>query len=263
VPAIERTPVWPVLRDSLTADASWSAQLPAGGRLVVLGDGAGTDELLAHPLGTLSVSQSLVPLERTLGLFGSAPPKDYDRFAIGGAAGLTIVGVETQFFAPAQFRRMSDAEKLASPPFERMVSGARLAPASAAAVGYLQEAPLDYEQSVILDVDQLDSERLTDRYTPAGDTVTALAEHGPAGTAAIREQGPAKFAPAAPGPTVADPTYVLVTKDTLTPVPADGAGEPGGSNGPAGGYTAAAERLRRRADRDELQIVRVEELMLA
>ncbi len=254
VPAIERTPVWPALRTNLTADANWSAQLPSGtGRLVVLRDGAGTDELLAHPLGTLAVSQNLVPLERTLGLFGSAPPKDYDRFAIRAATGLTVVGAQTQFFAPAQFRRMSDAEKLASPAYERMVSGARLAPTSAAAVGYVQQTPLDYEQSVILDVEALDSERLTGEYTPPSGTVAALAEQGPAGTAVIRAQGPAKFAPPAPGPTVADPTYALVTKDTLTPVPMDG---------PDGSYTAAAERLRGRADRDELQIVRVEELEL-
>jgi hypothetical protein len=252
VPAIERTAVWPVLRDSLTADANWSAQLPAaGGRLVVLRDGAGTDELLAHPAGTLSVSQNLVPLERTLGLFGSAPPKDYDRFAITGAVGLTKAGATTQFFAPAQFRQMSDAEKLSSPAYERMVSGARLAPQNAGAVGYVQETPLDYEQSVILDVDQLDADRLTDRYTPAGETVSALAERGPAGTAAIRTQGPAKFAPPVPGPAVADPVYVLVTKDTLAPVPEDGT---------AGGYTAVAERLRRRPDRDELQVVRAEEV---
>jgi hypothetical protein len=252
VPAIERTAVWPVLRDSLSADANWSAQLPArSGRLVVLRDAAGGGELLAHPAGTLSVSQNLVPLERTLGRFGSAPPKDYDRFAIGGAAGLTKVGATTQFFAPAQFRQMSDAEKLSSPPYERMASGARLAPQNAGAVGHVQDTPLDYEQSVILDLDQLDPERLPDRYAPAGAAVSALAERGPAGTAPIRTEGPAKFAPPAPGPAVADPSYVLVTKDTLSPVPGDE---------PDGGYTAAAERLRRRADRDELQIVRAEEL---
>lgn len=266
VPAIERTAVWPVLRDALGADANWTAQLPAGGgRLVVLRDGAGADLLLAHPLGTLVVSQNLIPLERTLGLFGSAPPADYDRFAVDGAAGLTVAGPETQYFAPAQFRQMSDAEKLASPAYERMISGARLLPAQPAAVGYVQQTPLDYEQSVILDVDQLDSERLTDRYEPASGTVAALAAHGPAGTAAIRDQGPAKFAPAQRGPAVADPTYVLVAKDTLTPVPPDGgpAGDGfGAADGLAGSYTAVAERLRGRADRNELQIVRAEELVL-
>ncbi|HET7504875.1 MAG TPA: DUF6603 domain-containing protein, partial [Kofleriaceae bacterium] len=116
VPAIERQEVWPVLRDHLSAAASWSAQLPPdSGRLVVVRtDASVTDaDPLTHPLGSLTVSQNLVPLERTLGLFGSVPPKDFDRFAIVGASGLDITGPQTQLFAPAQFRQMSDAEKLA------------------------------------------------------------------------------------------------------------------------------------------------------
>ncbi|MBM2619318.1 hypothetical protein JIG36_27580 [Actinoplanes sp. LDG1-06] len=255
VPAIEPQDVWPVLRDSLAADASWSAQLPpASGRLVVLRDGAGAGELSAHPLGVLSVSQGLVPLQRTLGLFGSVPPRDFDRFAIVSGHGLAVTGATTDFFAPAQFRRMSDPEKLASPAFERMVSGARFAPATAIAHGFVQETPLDYEQSVILDVDAPPDGRLDERYTPAGDVVAALAEHGPAGTATLRAQGRAKFAPAETGPAVADPVYVVVDRDTLTPQPLDGLD---------GTWSAAAERLRAHPDRDELQIVRKEELTTA
>jgi hypothetical protein len=254
VPAIDRQEVWPILRDSLTAVANWSAQLPPeSGRLVVVQADATGDDPLAHPLGNLTVSQNLIPLERTLGLFGSVPPKDFDRFAIVGAAGLDIVGTATQYFAPAQFRQMSDAEKLASPSFERMVSGARLSPQVPIAVGHVQDTPLDYEQSVILDVDQPASERLDERYAPAGSTIAALAEHGPAGTAEVRTQGRAKFAPPARGPAVADPAFVVVSKDELTPVVIDGLD---------GSYTSAAERLRRRADRDGLQIVRAEELEL-
>lgn len=254
VPAIERQEVWPKLRDSLAVEGNWSAQLPSeSGQLVVLHAETSAGEVLVHPLGSLSVSQNLIPLERTLGLFGSVPPKDYDEFAIVGADGLDIVGPAMQYFAPAQFRQMSDAEKLASPSFERMVSGVRLAPAAAIAFGYVQETPLDYEQSVILDVEQTAAERLAERYTPGGVTIAALAEHGPAGTAEIREQGRAKFAPPTSGPAVAEPEFVVVTKDTLTPVVIDGLD---------GSYTSAAERLRRRADRDELQIVRKEEVVL-
>ncbi|MGW5667197.1 DUF6603 domain-containing protein [Micromonospora sp. NPDC003776] len=254
VPAIERTDVWPVLRDSLTAEANWSAHLPPqGGRLVVPRDGAGDGELTAHPLGALTVSQSLVPLERILGLFGSVPPKDYDRFAVASVTGLSVTGAATQYFAPSQFRQMSDAEKLASPAYERMVSGVHLAPSTAIIVGYVQETPLDYEQSVILDVAQPAAQRLDDRYTPGGDVVAALAQHGPAATAPSREQGTARFAPPSPGPTVGEPTYVVVDRDTLTPVPQDGSD---------GSYTAAAELLRRHPDRGDLQIVRAEELEL-
>ncbi len=254
VPAIERQDVWPVLRDGLTAADNWSAQLPpASSRLVVLRADAGDGEPLAHPLGTLTVSQNRVPLERTLGLFGPAPPKDYDRFAVESVSGLDIVGKAMQYFAPAQFRQMSDAEKLASPSFERMVSGVRLAPQTTIAFGHVQETPLDYEQSLILDVGQPAAERLAERYEPVRAVVAALAEHGPAGTSEVRAQGRAKFAPPAPGPAVGEPTYVVVTKDDLTPVAIDGLD---------GSYTSAAERLRHHADRDALQIVRAEELEL-
>jgi hypothetical protein len=252
VPAIERTAVWPVLRDKLVAPASWSAALPAdSGRMVVLAAEAGANEILVHPLGTLTVSQRLVPLERTLDLFASAPPKDYDRFAIAAAAGLTITGKATDYFAPAQFRQMTDAERLASPSFERMASGVELAPSDAARVGYVQETPLDYEQSVILDLDEPVAERLDERYEPGGDKLASLAEHGPAGTADLRDQGRAKFASAEPGPVVADPSWVVATKDGLEPVTIAGHD---------GSYTDAVERLANRSDRDELQIVRAEEL---
>ncbi|MGE5827759.1 MAG: DUF6603 domain-containing protein [Micromonosporaceae bacterium] len=254
IPEIQRQEVWPALRDRLTADESWAAQLPPErGQLVVLRAGAGGPELLAHPLGTLTVSQNLVPLDRTLGLFGSVPPKDYDQFEVIGAAGLEIVDTTTQYFAPAQFRRMTDAEKLASPSYERMVSGARLAPHTSARLGYVQEVPLDYEQAVILDVEDPAGELLTEGYTPSRDTVAALAEHGPAGTAELREQGRAKFAPPQPGPRVDDPEFVVVAKDSLTRVPLDRLD---------GTFTSAAEALRQRPDRDELQIVRAEETQL-
>jgi hypothetical protein len=254
VPPIEGTAVWPVLRDSLVAAGNWSAHLPAeSGRLAVLRDGTGAGELLVHPLGTLTVSQGLVPLDRTLGLFGSVPPKDYDRFAIASATGLAITGAATQHFAPAQFRAMSDAEKLASPAFERMASGVQLAPAEAIRIGHVQALPLDYEQFVILDVDQPATGRAAERYAPQGDAVAALAEVGPAGTAAVRGQGRARFAPPVSGPPVAEPRFLVVTRDGLQSIEPDGT---------ASSYTAAAERLRARADRDDLQVVRAEEVVL-
>ncbi len=254
-PAIERQEVWEKLRDGLLAPTSWTAQLPPGsGRLVVLRGEAADGEVLAHPLGSLAVSQRVVPLERTLEMFGAVPPKDFDRFEIVGAGGLTPGDKTTDYFAPAQFRRMDDAEKLSSPSFERMVSGVRLSPSNAVQTGYVQETPLDYEQSVVLDIDQPKPERVEERYQPDGSTVAALAEHGPAGTAELREQGRAKFAPEQPGPVVAEPTYVVAKKDELELADLDGLD---------GTYTGAVERLRSRADRDELQVVREEEVSLA
>lgn len=253
-PAIERVEVWPKLEAELGAPTSWTAQLPPdGGRLVVLRGEAGGGEVLAHPLGSLAVSQRVVPLERALELFGAVPPKDFDRFEITGAAGLGLGEKTSDHFPPAQFRRMNDAQKLSSPSFERMVSGVRLNPSEAVKVGHVQETPLDYEQSVILDIEQPVPERLEERYEPDGTSVAALAEHGPAGTAEVRDQGRAKFAPEERGPVVAEPEFVVATKDGLVQKDLDDLD---------GTYTGAAERLRERPDRNELQIVRKEEAMV-
>jgi hypothetical protein len=254
-PEIERDEVWPKLYAELRAPTSWTAQLPPdSGRLVVLRGDTSDGEVLAHPLGSLIVSQRVVPLERTLDLFGAVPPKDFDRFEIVGVGGLELGDDASDYFAPAQFRRMSDAEKLSSPSFERMVSGVHLNPSEAVRVGYVQETPLDYEQSVILDIDQPAPDKLDERYQPDGDAVAALAEHGPAGTAELRDQGRAKFAPEERGPVVAEPEYVVATKDGLEPKDLDGLD---------GTYTGARERLRGHPDRDELQVVRKEEVVLA
>jgi hypothetical protein len=254
-PEIEREEVWAKLYAELIAPTSWTAQLPPdSGRLVVLRGDTIDGEVLAHPLGSLTVSQRVVPLERTLDLFGAVPPKDFDRFEIIGAGGLILGDDTSDYFAPAQFRRMSDAEKLSSPSFERMVSGVHLNPSEAVRVGYVQETPLDYEQSVILDIDQPAPDQLDERYQPDGDAVAALAEHGPAGTAELRDQGRAKFAPGERGPVVAEPEYVVATKDGLEPKDLDGLD---------GTYTGARERLRGHPNRDELQVVRMEEVVFA
>ncbi|MCE3266650.1 MAG: uncharacterized protein K0S15_1359 [Solirubrobacterales bacterium] len=249
-PALAREDVWGKLREHLLAPASWTAQLPPDGdRMVVLRGEAEAGEVLAHPLGSLAVSQRVVPLERKLDLFGAVPPRDYDSFKIESAVGLELGPKTSDYFAPAQFRRMGDAEKLSSPSFERMISGVHLNPSGPARVGYVQETPLEYEQSVILDVDRPGT--VAERYRPDGARVAALAEHGPAGTAEVRDQGRAKFAPEERGPAVAEPDYVVARRDVL---------EPAGVAGLDGTYTGAMERLRTRPDRDELQVVRREEV---
>jgi hypothetical protein len=76
---------------------------------------------------------------------------------------------------------------------------------------------------------------------------------GPAATPAVRAKGAARFAPLEPGPPVAEPTFVVVTRDGLDPVGPDGVPD---------SYTAAVERLRARPDREALQVVRAEEVVV-
>lgn len=254
LPEGERTDVWALLSAELAKAENWAAQLPAAdNRIATLIGEPASGEALVHPLGSLTVNQRSVPLERTLGLFGTAPPREAAFFEIKSATGLTLGDDLQGYFAPAQFRRMSDAEKLSSPGFDRMVSGTSLGPAAdAVRIGPVQDTPLAYETAIVLDLD--DPARETNgSYAPPEDAVASMAERGPAAVAEIRDQGRAKFAPQTTGPAVGESEYVVATRDTLE-VAVDGHD---------GSYSGAIEALRRRADAEDLQVVRRKETELA
>ncbi len=117
------------LKTELEKHDSWRATLPASGRLLVslreLGD---TDDLVLHPVGTLQVSQRLVPLGLPLAKVGNQKPSDIVKatVAVDSAGGLAVVGPMRERFAPAQFRDMDDAAKLSAPAFEQLESGVEL-----------------------------------------------------------------------------------------------------------------------------------------
>ena len=75
--------VLPRLRAALADGGNWRARLPEGQRaLVVLRERAGGAEVLLHPLGTLTVTQGVVPLDVEIARFGSSTPAGARRFAI-------------------------------------------------------------------------------------------------------------------------------------------------------------------------------------
>lgn len=124
------------LLDELERPENWSAQLPPGGDSLVTVTGSDADEdedeptvdeVLVHPLGDVSVRQTVVPLEFAIELFGNATPAEYEEFRI---AELRVDGepIENpravrEQFAPAKFREMDDSEKLDSEPFIRRDAG--------------------------------------------------------------------------------------------------------------------------------------------
>ena len=75
----------PDLVAALQDPRSWSAQLPSGGHMLValrqLQVGPGV--VLAHPLGTLTVTQTVVPLNLTIDRYGGAMLAGDRRFSIG------------------------------------------------------------------------------------------------------------------------------------------------------------------------------------
>jgi len=68
-----------------------------------------------------------VPLDMDISRFGDAPPAGERRFAIHAVSpGWQTLQAVRDFFAPAQFFEMSDAEKLSRPSFESMPAGVSL-----------------------------------------------------------------------------------------------------------------------------------------
>lgn len=124
------------LLDELERPENWTAQLPPSGESLVTiarPDDAEDEgepsagEVLVHPLGDVSVRQTVVPLEFAIELFGNATPAEYEEFRI---AELRIDGEPVEDprtvreqFAPAKYREMDDSEKLNSEPFVRRDAG--------------------------------------------------------------------------------------------------------------------------------------------
>jgi hypothetical protein len=121
---------WPILRDALEQNDSWTAELPTWELVgVVTRDSSllvqqGTQ--IIHPLGRLKVSQTIVPLNHTVTKFGSSDPENNFRFEIASLNNLDqsrLVSTK-DYFAPAQFTEYDDSEKLGLNSYEVMDSGA-------------------------------------------------------------------------------------------------------------------------------------------
>jgi len=146
------------LRAALADAKSWTTELPQGQtRIVSLRESAADGTLRVHPLGTLTVRQSVVPLNltRDIDKFNDSPiagPRRFEvtRVAVGTGAGNESTSGVQDDFAPAQFFQMSDDEKLASPSFEPMQAGLRIGSSQFAfAIGQCVASPLDYETRIV------------------------------------------------------------------------------------------------------------------
>lgn len=145
--------VWPLLQAALEAPASWGSALPVGAaRVVTLAaavDAAPGTRI--DPVASLSVRQSIAPLDRKLTRFGEVAPSGPDTFAVTrvvlGANPASFTRV-SEWFAPAQFEQLSDADRLSRPGFEQMTAGVSVANAAVTA-GAAHTAALIYETILI------------------------------------------------------------------------------------------------------------------
>jgi hypothetical protein len=155
--------ILPKLVDELGKPGNWSAQRPESKTGMVTFRELETDEktVLAHPMGTIGVRQTIVPLAFEIGKFGNATPTGYTTFSIESAtvadSSLDLGEKTTEQFAPAQYTELTDEEKLDTPAFESQQAGREMRHGEltlgfsdeASEVKNLRTVTLGYESSVI------------------------------------------------------------------------------------------------------------------
>jgi hypothetical protein len=129
-------------------DRNWRATAPSNStagvsmRQAELPEGA----IALQPFGVLTLSQKVCPLDYPLQRFGNKKP-DKERFEL--TTGLSGVSEAREEFAIAQFRKMSDSEKLSAPSFERMKSGISFSTGDSVETGPRVLVDVDYELSYV------------------------------------------------------------------------------------------------------------------
>jgi hypothetical protein len=108
-----------------------------------------------HPFGSLTIAQKLVPLNFQMDIFGNQEISDVHKVSIQSVA----IGTQTasissvqDFFAVAQFKKLTDTQKLSRPSFERFNNGVKAVFAHNTAdfvPGNAVRQSLEYEQIYI------------------------------------------------------------------------------------------------------------------
>ena len=174
-PIVSKIDPLPLLVDALQQNESWKANFPEWANLGVTltesskeitttGDDNNNENnlLILHPLGTLTVSQKVVPLNHTLTKFGAADPIGHVRFEMtGGTIGTSNVSAlpyVRDYFAPAQFSKYSNAESLSLKSFDQMDSGVQF--------NLSDELEIDYGDAIIPKVMEFETQVIIGKDEP-------------------------------------------------------------------------------------------------
>jgi hypothetical protein len=200
-PLPEPIDIMPQLKAALGNSGRWTGQLPEGQRpMVTLRTNPGNpNEVLLHPLGTLTVKQSVVPLNLDISKFGQAAPAGARRFTIRsispGGQEQTVQTVE-EFFAPAQFFEMRDDDKLSRPSFESMAAGVRIGSNDVTFTDnsddWLEMPAIEFE-TIIVDTEKNASRPVATPYRLPPELLAKQALFGAAANCDLRRTGQAKY----------------------------------------------------------------------
>jgi hypothetical protein len=213
----------PQLVAALKDSRSWSATLPARSRsLVTLRARPAAAEVLVHPFGSLSVRQTVLPLAIRIDRFAGAAVSGGRRFEITDAAvgGRAVTGLRTlhERFAPGEFIKLSDDERIARPSFESMPAGISLQPEGIAFGGeHAAVSEIDFDQKIV------GAAIPPARRVMSGRAASTAAVFGPAGRSALRNTGMARFRAPSAAVRLRPERYAVARVDDLTPAGIDGA----------------------------------------
>jgi hypothetical protein len=130
-PTLPPVAATPLLKAELDKADNWRAAVPSGVNLLVTLRKLDTDaqKLVLHPVGTLKISQRVIPLGVHIDKVGANAVSDAHLFTLtANVANLgTTPAAPTEKFAIAQFQNMDDAQKLSIPSFQDLDSGIELA----------------------------------------------------------------------------------------------------------------------------------------
>jgi len=122
--------VLPLLAAEIVKPEGWTTHLPTGSgkTLVNLRQLPETDDLVLHPLGTLTILQRALPLNVRVDRVGGQAAADGKQFSVEPAPGkgLQRLSVPGDKFAMGQFQNLSDADRLSRPGFETQDAGLEL-----------------------------------------------------------------------------------------------------------------------------------------
>lgn len=118
----------PLLEAEFNKLDNWTAELPSANNLLVsLRAIESTEDFVLHPVGVLRISQRAVPLDLVLDKVGNQKPSDVKKIVVDVPGTDLQKHSDTQEqFATAQFKELSDSNKLSSPAYEKQKAGVEL-----------------------------------------------------------------------------------------------------------------------------------------
>jgi hypothetical protein len=177
---------------------NWAGETPPEGYSVVsLSAAATADRTPIDPVGSATLRQKVCPLNQELEKFGEYRPIVHTHFQLStvslGGQPVNEIELSEDDFAPAHFTNLSNAQRLSSDSFDKMIGGVRLAPTTVA-TGPTGSRTLAYETVfVTAEGVRVEENDLDPPYVPTQDQLRGMLQRSAAGRGGVRRVGAQKY----------------------------------------------------------------------